>query len=151
MAKVSNFFVESIQTIDNTHLVKHLFEASWKDDAKTVPTVQMIWKIVMTKSLLESFFAYRWAEQAPTAPNTELILPRKSIEAKRNFVAQRLPPANECSKWYGLRRDCNIGDTEQHWKLCNSAQCAVCYIIRHSFRKEILWTQRPGQYVGRRA
>jgi len=109
--------------------IRHRFDVSWKDTDKPKPTVKLIWKIVMNKQLMDSFFNYR-----------------KNVESTRNFTAQRMAPGNECRKWYGLRRDCALGDDPSKYILCSSSQCAVCHIMKNSFKKEILWTKRPGQY-----
>ena len=41
--------------------VRERFETCWKDSAKAKPAVKLVWKVVMTKPLMESFFAYRLA------------------------------------------------------------------------------------------
>lgn len=57
-----------------------------------------------------------------------LIVYRTSVENQRG-----LPMGNQCRRWHGSQRDCDIGDQGKA-DLCNSGKCSICGIIRTSYQ-----------------
>ncbi|KAG8848565.1 hypothetical protein FRB96_001092 [Tulasnella sp. 330] len=93
------------------------FTKSWRHQNKTLPTVRLIYKIVQTNKLMEDYNAYL-----------------QKVESEGNFTRKGRSAGNECRRWHGTRRACNIGDDPQNLKLCAAGNCALCSIIRNSFQ-----------------
>ncbi|KAG8904848.1 hypothetical protein FRB99_001054, partial [Tulasnella sp. 403] len=105
--------------------IAHQFQVKWLHTQKPVPKIRYIYKIVMRKDLQERYYAYRQA-----------------VENRGNFQASNLAPGNECRRWHGTRRECTIGDDPNYLALCSSRSCALCMIMRESFKKELTGTVR---------
>ncbi|KAG9005570.1 hypothetical protein FRB94_001429 [Tulasnella sp. JGI-2019a] len=95
------------------------FKISWRHPRKPIPTVRLLYKIVQTEKLMEDYNDYR-----------------QKVESEGNFTSRRaaMPAGNECRRWHGTRRVCNIGDDAKNLKLCEVKNCTLCSIIRKSFQ-----------------
>ncbi|KAG8896609.1 hypothetical protein FRB99_008798 [Tulasnella sp. 403] len=96
--------------------IANQFNISWRHTNKQLPAVVHIYKVVMTKALMDSYDAYR-----------------KAVEKEGNFVSQRRSPGNECRRWHGTKRACTVGDDPKKLALCQQTTCALCSILRLSF------------------
>ncbi|KAG8990938.1 hypothetical protein FRB90_001539, partial [Tulasnella sp. 427] len=93
------------------------FDISWRHTNKTKPAVVFVYKIVQTKQLTDSYLAYQ-----------------TKVESEGNFKAQGKSAGNECRRWHGTKRLCNIGDNPANPVLCAVAGCPMCSILRTSFQ-----------------
>ncbi|KAG8920337.1 hypothetical protein FRC00_010165 [Tulasnella sp. 408] len=93
------------------------FDASWRHQNKPKPTVTFVYKIVLSKQLSDSYLAYQ-----------------NKVESEGNFKAQNKQAGNECRRWHGTKRLCNIGDNPANPTLCANAACPMCSILRTSFQ-----------------
>ncbi|KDQ52770.1 hypothetical protein JAAARDRAFT_183991 [Jaapia argillacea MUCL 33604] len=90
--------------------VEQQFNDNWKHPGSTIPVVRKVYKIVCHYSITSRYTTYR-----------------AKIEAETN-----LQNGNECRRWHGTTRQCNIGDNGRI-QMCSSSACGVCGIIRSSF------------------
>lgn len=97
------------------------FKESWRHPSPC-PTVQGVYKVLVSQASLTRYNAYRAA-----------------VEARGKFVSQhlsagtkQLSAGNEQRRWHGTKRVCNLGD-KGHKKFCNSPDCSLCCIVRTSF------------------
>ncbi|EGN91901.1 hypothetical protein SERLA73DRAFT_173256 [Serpula lacrymans var. lacrymans S7.3] len=97
--------------------VQNQLTQSWRhpDPDKPCPNLQAVYKIVEPKAFVADYDKYR-----------------AEVEAKGNFVSQGRTAGNECRRWHGTRRGCNLGDFGQT-QLCSTGNCPLCSIIRTSF------------------
>ncbi|KIO18857.1 hypothetical protein M407DRAFT_61026, partial [Tulasnella calospora MUT 4182] len=93
------------------------FDVSWRHPNKTKPTVVFLYKIVQSKQLMDSYLAYQ-----------------NKVESEGKFKAQGKNAGNECRRWHGTKRVCNIGDDPANPTLCTQAGCRLCSILRTSFQ-----------------
>lgn len=110
--------------------IRHLFDVSWKYTSKPKPKVVSIHKIILGKNAMSNFFAYR-----------------KDIEESRNFISQCRTPGNEGRRWFGTRRECQIGDNPNWMAYCADPQCSLCTLLKKSFRKGTPGRHGTGIYV----
>ncbi|EED81335.1 predicted protein [Postia placenta Mad-698-R] len=95
--------------------VETKFNKSWRPPNKIIkPTIRHIYKIVESAMFLNPYNTYR-----------------KRI-------------GNECFRYHGTTRLCQLGNTGQT-TLCNLPECAVCNILRTSFSVEL--ANPSGAYV----
>ncbi|KAF8808435.1 ADP-ribosylation [Phlegmacium glaucopus] len=95
--------------------VAKMFKASWKHPGTTCPPVRRVYKIVLPKTSLAAYDAYR-----------------ASVENQGQFVSTGRSAGNETLRWHGTRRICNIGD-KGHTQFCSAPTCSLCCIMRTSF------------------
>jgi hypothetical protein len=78
-----------------------------------------------------------------------LRLPKRAmVESEGNFVARGRSSGNEKRRWHGTSRDCTIGDEPRSVHYCASPTCALCSILRFSFRMTLTGTA-PGRKFAR--
>ncbi|KAG9030064.1 hypothetical protein FRB95_004598 [Tulasnella sp. JGI-2019a] len=107
------------------------FNKSWLHQEKPVPTVRLLYKIIQTDKLMEDYNDYR-----------------TKVESEGNFARTGRSAGNECRRWHGTRRACNIGDDIKNLQLCRANNCALCSIMRKSFQVTLTGTA-PGRNFSR--
>lgn len=95
--------------------IENQFKSSWKHPNKAIPTLQRVYKIVESQSFRANYEVYR-----------------VGVDWRGQFMASNLAPGNECRRWHGTKRACNLGDPGVT-QLCYNTNCALCNIIRTSF------------------
>lgn len=110
--------------------IVHQFDTSWRHTNKTKPTVVFVYKIVQSKQLMDAYLAYQ-----------------NKVESEGNFKSQGKSAGNECRRWHGTKRLCNIGDNPAAPTLCAQATCAMCSILRSSF--QVVKTNTSGRSFNR--
>jgi len=95
------------------------FKASWRHKT-ACPTVRKIYKVVSTPASVTKYEAYRSA-----------------IENRGHFAKAGKSAGNEHRRWHGTTRVCRLGDPGSSVTgatLCSLASCALCNILRTSYR-----------------
>lgn len=110
--------------------IVHQFDTSWRHPNKPKPTVVFVYKIVQSKQLMDAYLAYQ-----------------SKVESEGNFKAQGKSPGNECRRWHGTKRGCNVGDNPAAPTLCGQTTCAMCSILTSSF--QVVKTNTSGRTFNR--
>eukprot|EP00698_Gefionella_okellyi_P022195 TRINITY_DN731_c0_g1_i1.p1 TRINITY_DN731_c0_g1~~TRINITY_DN731_c0_g1_i1.p1 ORF type:complete len:684 (-),score=107.90 TRINITY_DN731_c0_g1_i1:64-2115(-) len=99
--------------------VKKQFEMKWTKKEYGVPIVQSISQIMMNGPITSRYIAYKQKliDRQPPIP-----------------VYGAGGPGNEQRRFHGTGMRCQLGSTPNNDKLCSASDCAVCGIIRSSFR-----------------
>jgi len=103
--------------------VAHQFDISWRHPSKLKPTIVNIYQVVFTKTLADRYKSYRDA-----------------VERRGNFQSQGMSSGNQCRRWHGTARACTLGDDPKNVKLCGQATCALCSILRTSYKLSFVGT-----------
>ncbi|KIO21983.1 hypothetical protein M407DRAFT_54976, partial [Tulasnella calospora MUT 4182] len=93
------------------------FYASWRHMNKRRPNVVHVYKITLGQEVMSSYRTYQnW------------------VEASGDFSARGMSPGNECRRWHGTTRLCNLGDDPSTMSCCKQYNCPLCCILWSSFR-----------------
>lgn len=107
--------LEVPQGHDTFKSVEHQFKDTWRMPGRTPPSVKYVYKIVEPASRTAKYDQYR-----------------ATVEARGQFARHKLTAGNECRRWHGTRRECQLGEPG-HTNFCASTTCALCSIIKSSF------------------
>jgi hypothetical protein len=100
---------------DSFKSVANQFTQKWKTG--TPPQVRFIFKIMATKSTTADYEKYK-----------------AKLEAKNGHTKRGEEPGNERRRWHGTTRACNLGDSPTNTKFCSNSGCALCNIIKTTYR-----------------
>ncbi|KIO18084.1 hypothetical protein M407DRAFT_32231 [Tulasnella calospora MUT 4182] len=93
------------------------FYASWRHKNKRMPIIAHVYKITLGQELMSSYRAYQ-----------------NAVETRGGFSAMGMSKGNECRRWHGTTRLCNLGDHPSNTSCCQRYDCALCCILWSSFR-----------------
>jgi len=101
-------------------LVEKKFKKSWQS-GQACPSIKKVYKVVENSNFLIPYDEYLC-----------VFLPTLA-EAWKLIFCDRKQHGNECFRYHGTGRGCQLGD-EGHTTLCKSSSCAACSILKTSFQ-----------------
>ncbi|KAG6846758.1 hypothetical protein H0H93_012079 [Arthromyces matolae] len=107
------------------------FEESWRHNTQK-PKVHEVFKVVLSTTSRQAYEQYRYVIHST---NSKYVGKVKREHYRASVETQRgLPMGNQCRRWHGSQRDCDIGEQSTNTSLCNSNKCGICGIIRTSYK-----------------
>jgi len=96
------------------------FEDTWLHDDRDMPSVVHVYRVVLSKALMDSYNRYR-----------------DNVEREGHFEGSRMTAGNECRRWHGTKRACTLGDDPDNLSFCKNSACSLCRILETSFRLDL--------------
>ena len=103
-------------------LVERMFKTAWKAGSSPIPAIKRVYKVTENEEFHRPYDLYRF------------VFPFQVIMVNSRGYRERVGP-EECYRYHGTTRQCGLGVSTKN--LCTSSTCAVCNILKTSFKVDL--------------